>query len=77
MAMIRVLFYGRGVWKRQGKYFGTSGRSGEDSEDLQTKLEDLENMIKLKSLQKIAAKADSLRAFEEKAEIYFNTKDKK
>ncbi len=50
---------------------------GEIPEDLQTKLEDLEDLIKLKSLLKIAAKAESLRAFEEKAEIYFNSKDKK
>ena len=48
---------------------------GEIPEDLQTKLEDLEDLIKLKSLLKIAAKADSLCAFEEKAEIYFNSKD--
>lgn len=50
---------------------------GEIPEDLQTKLEDLEDLIKLKSLHKIASKAESLRAFEEKAEIYFNPKDKK
>ena len=50
---------------------------GKIPEDLQTKLEDLEDLIKLKSLLKIAAKAESLRAFEEKAEIYFNPKDKK
>ena len=50
---------------------------GEIPEDLQTKLEDLEDLIKLKSLLKIASKAESLRAFEEKAEIYFNSKDKK
>ena len=50
---------------------------GEIPEDLQTKLEDLEDLTKLKALHKIAAKAESLRAFEEKAEIYFNTKDKK
>ena len=50
---------------------------GEIPEDLQTKLENLEDLIKLKSLLKIAAKAESLRAFEEKAEIYFNSKDKK
>ena len=47
---------------------------GKIPEDLQTKLEDL---TKLKALHKIAAKADSLCAFEEKAEIYFNSKDKK
>lgn len=41
------------------------------------KLEDLEDLIKLKSLLKIAAKAESLSEFEEKAEIYFNPKDKK
>lgn len=41
------------------------------------KLEDLEDLIKLKSLLKIAAKAESLSEFEEKAEIYFNSKDKK
>ena len=50
---------------------------GEIPEDLQTKLEDLEDLTKLKALHKIAAKADSLCAFEEKAEIYFNSKDKK
>ena len=48
---------------------------GEIPEDLQTKLEDLEDLTKLKALHKIAAKADSLCAFEEKAEIYFNSKD--
>ena len=50
---------------------------GEIPEDLQTKFEDLEDVTKLKVLHKIAAKAESLRAFEEKAEIYFNSKDKK
>ena len=48
---------------------------GEIPEDLQTKLEDLEDLTKLKALHKIAAKAESLHAFEEKAEIYFNSKD--
>lgn len=50
---------------------------GEIPEDLQTKLEDLEDLIKLRALHKIASKAESLHAFEEKAEIYFNPKDKK
>ena len=50
---------------------------GEIPEDLQTKLEDLEDLTKLRALHKIAVKAESLRAFEKKAEIYFNTKDKK
>ena len=50
---------------------------GKIPEDLQTKLEDLEDLTKLRALHKIAAKAESLRAFEEKAEIYFNPKDKK
>ena len=50
---------------------------GKIPEDLQTKLEDLEDLTKLRALHKIAVKAESLRAFEEKAEIYFNPKDKK
>ena len=49
---------------------------GKIPEDLQTKLEDLEDLTKLKALHKIAAKAESLHAFEEKAEIYFNSKDR-
>ena len=50
--------------------------SGEIPCELQEKIRNLENLETLKALLKLAARADSLRAFEEKAEEYFNSEDK-
>ena len=53
--------------------------SGEIPCELQEKirnLENLENLETLKVLLKLAARADSLHTFEEKAEEYFNSEDK-
>ena len=50
---------------------------GEIPCELQEKIQNLESLEVLKVLLKLAARVDSLCAFEEKAEIYFNTKDKK
>ena len=50
---------------------------GEIPCELQEKIQNLESLEVLKILLKLAARVDSLRAFEEKAEIYFNSKDKK
>ena len=50
---------------------------GEIPCELQEKIQNLESLEVLKVLLKLAARVDSLRAFEEKAEIYFNSKDKK
>lgn len=50
--------------------------SGEIPCELQEKIRNLENIETLKALHKLAARADSLRAFEEKAETYLNTEDK-
>lgn len=50
---------------------------GEIPCELQEKIQNLESLEVLKVLLKLAGRVDSLRAFEEKAEIYFNTKDKK
>ena len=61
--------------RQEGRLEATRENVLELLEDLQTKLEDLEDLTKLKALHKIAAKAESLHAFEEKAEIYFNSKD--
>ena len=49
---------------------------GEIPCELQEKIRNLENLETLKALLKLAARADSLRAFEEKAEEYFNSEDK-
>ena len=49
---------------------------GEIPCELQEKIRNLENIETLKALHKLAARADSLRAFEEKAETYLNTEDK-
>lgn len=49
---------------------------GEIPCELQEKIRNLENLETLKVLLKLAARADSLRAFEEKAETYLNTEDK-
>lgn len=49
---------------------------GEIPCELQEKIRNLENIETLKALHKLAARADSLRAFEEKAEEYFNSEDK-
>ena len=49
---------------------------GEIPCNLQEKIQNLENLETLKVLLKLAARADSLRAFEEKAEEYFNSEDK-
>ena len=50
--------------------------SGEIPCEFQEKIRNLENLETLKALLKLAARADSLRAFEEKAEEYFNSEDK-
>ena len=50
--------------------------SGEIPCELQEKIRNLENLETLKALLKLAARADSLRAFEEKAEEFFNSEDK-
>ena len=50
--------------------------SGEIPCELQEKIRNLENLETLKVLLKLAARADSLHTFEEKAEEYFNSEDK-
>lgn len=50
--------------------------SGEIPCELQEKIRNLENLETLKVLLKLAARADSLHTFEEKAEVYFNSQDK-
>lgn len=69
--------YDSGTVLQEGRLEATRENVLELLEDLQTKIEDLEDLTKLKALHKIAAKAESLSVFEEKAEIYFNSKDKK
>ena len=49
---------------------------GEIPCELQKKIQNLESIEVLKSLHKLAARADSLHTFEEKAEVYFNSQDK-
>ena len=44
--------------------------------ELQEKIQNLESIEVLKALHKLAARADSLHTFEEKAEVYFNSQDK-
>ena len=46
---------------------------GEIPEKLQEKIGKLEDVTKLKILLKMAAKADSISAFEEETEEYFNS----
>ena len=50
---------------------------GEIPCELQEKIRNLESIEILKVLLKLAARTDSLDAFEEKAKIYFNSEDKK
>ncbi len=50
--------------------------SGEIPCEIQEKIRNLENLETLKVLLKLAARADSLHTFEEKAEEYFNSEDK-
>ena len=49
---------------------------GEIPCELQKKIQKLESIEALMSLLKLAARADSLHTFEEKAEVYFNLEDK-
>lgn len=49
---------------------------GEIPCELQKKIQNLESIEVLKALHKLAARADSLHTFEEKAEVYFNSQDK-
>lgn len=49
---------------------------GEIPCELQKKIQKLESIEALMSLLKLAARADSLHIFEEKAEVYFNLEDK-
>lgn len=49
---------------------------GEIPCELQEKIQNLESIEVLKALHKLAARADSLHTFEEKAEVYFNSEDK-
>ena len=49
---------------------------GEAPEELKLRVEKLEDIEKLTVLLKLAARTDSLREFEEKAEEYFNSEDK-
>ena len=49
---------------------------GEIPCELQRKIQKLESIEALMSLLKLAARADSLHTFEEKAEVYFNLEDK-
>ncbi|MDY4668581.1 MAG: hypothetical protein SO415_01095 [Oliverpabstia sp.] len=46
---------------------------GEIPEELQDKIGRLEDVVKLKSLHKMAARADSISAFEKETEDYFNS----
>lgn len=49
---------------------------GEIPCELQKKIQKLESIEALMSLLKLAARAESLHTFEEKAEVYFNLEDK-
>lgn len=44
---------------------------GEVSEALRGRIADLEDLESLKMLHKLAARADSVHAFEEEAQVYF------
>lgn len=46
---------------------------GEIPEELQEKIGKLEDVTKLKSLLKMAVRADSIAAFEKETEDYFNS----
>ena len=61
---------------RKGCFGNFLRELGEIPCELQKKIQNLESIEVLKALHKLAARADSLHTFEEKAEVYFNSQDK-